>query len=449
MKADTIASTAKNYTMYASTSGYLATAFRHLGLLPTSRYYLDRAEFANNHQDDRQAKTLTKINILHERAFHAVENEDFNKAKEYLLQAAPDIVINGKEDSKALLIKATNDQLMGACEIKLGNFAAADSFLNSSLAKIESVESNLKPYIYRSLADVAIAQKDLEKAGYYLNLIDPYLKSAKVEELMMLTYRSWSQYYELEGNREQSEKFQMRSDEILTKREKEQKKLTSELIENLRLTKEVYHRYSLFLLWGGAALVVLMSIGIFYFFRKQQLYHIRYLTLIEMYEKNPENQITGIETEGKLGGRNLILESTKSKSKNRTRDIKISKKTEIRLHDEFLKFESKHFYLEKSISLNKIASELATNTSYVAYIIQKYRGKDFYDYVQTKRVEYIIDEIQKSPDLVKYKLSYLADKSGFTSLSTFSTAFKQVAGMPPSAFIHFFKMERKKEESSV
>ncbi|MNY47674.1 Helix-turn-helix domain protein [compost metagenome] len=84
---------------------------------------------------------------------------------------------------------------------------------------------------------------------------------------------------------------------------------------------------------------------------------------------------------------------------------------------------------------------MGTNMRYASYILQKFRGKDFYDYLQSSRVEYIIGKLKTSPELFDYKISFLAEMSGFTSLSRFSSAFKEVTGIPPSAFIHFMKKE--------
>ncbi len=446
MKADTIAMVAKNYSLMASTSGYLATSFRRLGLLKTSRFYLDRADKANDQQPDKNKKLLTGINILHERAFHSVEDEDFVKAKAFLMRANSQIVIDGAEDSKALQIKATNDQLMGECELKLGNFSAADSFLNSSLIKIGNIETNLRPYIYRSLAEVALARRDLIKARHYLELVEPYLSSAKVEELLILTYRSWSKYYESDGNLVKSIEFKTKSDEILNEHEKKAKRLSSELIEDLRLTKDAYQNRNLLFLWGGAALFMVALIGLSYLYAKQRLYRDRYLALRE--KNNPEEiKPKVLDEKNESVESDVYLGRSKLQAKNKTREIKISVDTEKRLRKEFLRLEDSHFYLEKSITVKWLASELGTNVNYIAFIIQKYRGKDFYDYVQSKRIEYIIDKVQKSPELVKLKLSYLAEMCGFTSLSTFSTAFKQVTGMPPSAFIHFFRKEHERDVS--
>lgn len=119
----------------------------------------------------------------------------------------------------------------------------------------------------------------------------------------------------------------------------------------------------------------------------------------------------------------------------------MSKETEDRLYQFLLKKEAELFYLEKGVTLSQLAASMGTNSRYVTYIIQKFKGKDFYDYLQTRRIDYIVDKIRTSPELLDFKLSYLADMCGFASLSKFSSSFKTVTGMPPSAFVHFVKME--------
>src|SRR5690606_41489232 len=93
---------------------------------------------------------------------------------------------------------------------------------------------------------------------------------------------------------------------------------------------------------------------------------------------------------------------------------------------------------------------MATNSNSVSYIIKKYRHMDFYEFIQHKRIEYFLTLVKTSPELLDFKLAYLAEKCGYSSLSKFSTSFKAVTGMPPSTYINLRSEERRvgKERST-
>ncbi|UZJ65660.1 AraC family transcriptional regulator [Sphingobacterium sp. KU25419] len=138
----------------------------------------------------------------------------------------------------------------------------------------------------------------------------------------------------------------------------------------------------------------------------------------------------------------ILLQEDRPGVDMKIKDIQISGDTEGRLLKGFIEQEAAEFFLEKSVSLNSLALLLGSNPRYVSYIIHKYRGKDFYAYIQMKRVEYIVVILQKDCALLDYKLAHLADMSGFSNPSKFSIAFKSEMGIPPSAFVHLLKNDQ-------
>ena len=444
MKADTIANSTMNFSWQSNTAGFLATAFRQIGLFGVSMGYLEKAARANESQDDKKMQNLTQVNILHERVFHSLEQGRYEEARQYAKKAATSIDMDGKENKGALLIKATNDQLMGVCEFHLGNFSEAGIFFNRSLDKIGEVESNLKPYIYRMQAEVALAENQIVKAKEYLDKITPYLTSGEVEELTMLTYTSWAKYYDKIGNLGKSAGHRVKASEIKAKRDKVAKQLSDEMIIRLHSTKQEYRIRYIYAIAGILFVLVATTFALLCIYRRKNMYKLRCTPAISRYVDAAGETVLGAESL-KTGMSSPTVDIAKRIDEEgqsvalKVKDINISKDTERRLCEQLDKLDKEHFYLEKSITLNQLASNMGTNPRYVTYIIQRYRGKDFYEYIQNKRIEYIIDQLHKCPELLGFKLSYLADMCGFTSLSKFSTAFKLVTGTPPSAYVHFIK----------
>ncbi|WP_293937334.1 helix-turn-helix domain-containing protein [Sphingobacterium sp. UBA5996] len=115
-------------------------------------------------------------------------------------------------------------------------------------------------------------------------------------------------------------------------------------------------------------------------------------------------------------------------------DVLMSKMTEDRLLEQFERAQAARFFLKKGVCLQDLADLLGTNPRYVSYILNRYVGLDFNNYIQQARIEYLIDCVERDPDLLSVKFSVLAEKAGFSSTSKFSSVFKAVKGIPPSEY---------------
>ncbi|AYZ12771.1 AraC family transcriptional regulator [Chryseobacterium arthrosphaerae] len=102
-------------------------------------------------------------------------------------------------------------------------------------------------------------------------------------------------------------------------------------------------------------------------------------------------------------------------------------------------FEKEERYLDKKISLSALSSSLNTNNTYLSELINRDLNKNFSAYINELRVFYIIKKLEQNPKYRNYKISTLADESGFISHSAFSIIFKKIIGMPPSDYIKALK----------
>ncbi|MCS4226503.1 AraC family transcriptional regulator [Sphingobacterium sp. BIGb0165] len=115
-------------------------------------------------------------------------------------------------------------------------------------------------------------------------------------------------------------------------------------------------------------------------------------------------------------------------------EVLISKITADRLIEEFNKAQINKFFLKKGVSLGDLADLLNTNQRYASYIVNMVTGQDFNNYVQQARIAYLIERVERDPDLLNVKFSILAESAGFSSISKFSSVFKSVMGVPPSEY---------------
>ncbi|WP_300671485.1 helix-turn-helix domain-containing protein [Soonwooa sp.] len=121
------------------------------------------------------------------------------------------------------------------------------------------------------------------------------------------------------------------------------------------------------------------------------------------------------------------------------RQFIIPAETQKEILDKLTVFENSDFYLNKDISIAVLAIHLDTNTKYLSDIINTYKGKNFNAYINELRINYIVSLLEEDPTYLNYKVSYLAEKAGFSSHSLFAAVFKTVTGISPNIFIKQLK----------
>ena len=90
--------------------------------------------------------------------------------------------------------------------------------------------------------------------------------------------------------------------------------------------------------------------------------------------------------------------------------------------------EEKELYRKKNLRITDVASELATNKTYVSLLLNNLSGESFTSMITRYRVMYAQKLLREQPDMM---LDEVADQSGFSSRTTFFRNFKAVTGMTP------------------
>ena len=131
-------------------------------------------------------------------------------------------------------------------------------------------------------------------------------------------------------------------------------------------------------------------------------------------------------------------ETTQSLVSNNT-----SKENELDINPEVIasilknleKFERNKKYLEKDMTLAKMASLLNTNMKYVSKIIARYRDKGTVDYISNLKIDHIIELLKNENKYRNYTNKALGEESGFGSTQNFTRAFNNRTGLSPTYFI--------------
>ena len=95
-------------------------------------------------------------------------------------------------------------------------------------------------------------------------------------------------------------------------------------------------------------------------------------------------------------------------------------------------------YLQKDISVHKMAEILDTNTSYLSKVINDNFRLNFSGFIN----KYRIHEAQKiilSEEYKNYTIEAIAYECGYNSKSTFNDAFKRITGLTPSNYMGIYK----------
>ena len=194
------------------------------------------------------------------------------------------------------------------------------------------------------------------------------------------------------------------------------------MIKDLNNQNLISRKRNLILVWS-----LLISLAVF---------SVIYIILKRRLDNNPTRETDQVmEFDMNIEDEPILVPKILMKEINPETDLNISLDTENRLVKDLNQMENEQFYLDKNITLNKLAHKLLSNQKYVSYVIRKYKNQNFNDYILHLRIQFLIRELSENQVMLDYKLSYLAEFSGFSSHSKFTMAFKAVVGMPPSQYI--------------
>ncbi|WP_367591117.1 helix-turn-helix domain-containing protein [Aquimarina sp. 2201CG1-2-11] len=93
----------------------------------------------------------------------------------------------------------------------------------------------------------------------------------------------------------------------------------------------------------------------------------------------------------------------------------------------------KHIYKDSTLDRDKVAVMLGISNGYVSQLVNTVTGGNFSTYINRYRVQAVKDIILNA-EFDNYSLLAIGLECGFSSKSTFHTAFKKITGMTPNAY---------------
>lgn len=129
------------------------------------------------------------------------------------------------------------------------------------------------------------------------------------------------------------------------------------------------------------------------------------------------------------------IEKEKEQKITEKESSKVSKEKEDEILQKLQEWELSTNFLSKNMSISILSAQTEINTKYLSEVINSNKGKNFNAYVNELRINHIASLLKNDPAFLNYKVSYLAEYSGFSSHGAFTNVFKSVTGMSPNHYI--------------
>lgn len=205
--------------------------------------------------------------------------------------------------------------------------------------------------------------------------------------------------------------------------------LLNDQYENQRIEDSENNFLKNFLIVLGSCFLIVLALILVNFFEKKKTFSIQ--KQIDFYTKQQEFIIKNNRIEKPLP----FVNKEKTELEIIKKPLFISKEKENDILARLEKFEKSEKFLNREMSLAVLSGQMETNTKYLSEIINKYKEKNYNNYINELRINYIAYLLKTEPVYLSYKVSYLAQKAGFSSHSSFATVFKSVTGISPHTYI--------------
>lgn len=425
LSADKIAVKNKFHDWEARISGSLSTQYRGIGLYDQGEIYLKKGRAVSKLILNEQVKTLYLGLIDQETAYYKIEYDHYQDAYKAVKSAGNYFNLITDEVNKNYFF-ATNEELSGRVCIGLKKWDEALSHYNNTLERLKKVtqqDAMIKGFVYSGLGRVYLEKKSHQQAFENLQKAEQIVKQSDHLELKIEVYKTFSEYYKLKDDYNNYSIYNDKYINAFRLNEKKKKQSIDSFVNSIQL-KGKSLSYSRNILIGiSISLFIIILFTLIWHKRNKKRYFERFKLIMNNQSKKEP-----------------VSEPQKTENKeNKEKKRLISQIVETKILSDLNEFEKSDKYTDKNISLPILAGILNTNTKYLSHVLNTHKNKDFNTYINELRVKYIIEEIEKNEVFKNYKISYLAEKAGFSSHSKFSAVFKSVTGFPPSTFLEYLE----------
>ena len=418
--------------MMAKIYNAIANRYSYLNFPDKIKPYLDKSKTQIAKLPESHQKNILNAQVFIEYGNLEADKGHFSAAKKFYQQALNDFQKNKNIEKSDIYQYRRIYYNLGVSSTYLKEYDGAEHYLNTAF-HIKDVEKlGFKFFIYNALGELYLRENKPEIAidSLKVALDDPDFNDNRLKEDM---YKKLMSAYKILGDHDHYIHY---SEELLKLnpdvREDNLKGLNTALNEEQKIflktiSEQENHNNVLIVL---ISVIILGSGGfIFYIIQKRKKEKQIYQKIIfDLEKKEKEIEVDAPKEE--------VVEKEISEAVPSPIELNILSKLE--------KFEETEKFTNPKITVANLAVMFKTNPTYLSETIKKYKEKNFNTYINDLRINFICKEIYTRPELLNYKISYLAEHCGFSSHSTFTTVFKNVTGISPSSFLREAENKRNK-----
>jgi len=426
-KAKEIAEKLDNTRLKAKIYGSIANQYSFLNFPDKIKPYLDLSKQQVDKLPNGYEKNYLTARLYIEYGNLEADKENFLIAKKDYQKALKFLGNIGNPNKKNIFQFRRAFYNMGVSYAYLKQNDSAEYFLNKALAIRDTENKEFKYFIYNNLAKVYANKNEHQRAIDSLEVVlnESTLKDNRLRADM---YKKLIASYKTLDNKEKyieySEKLLELEPDVKDNNLKAINMAVSEEQKNLleKISDKEGHNNLLIISCG--LLVLVGGISIFFINQKRKKEKLLYQNFISNLEKQEIREI--------LEPKEIILPEIEEKEKV---SFSVPSSAETMILEKLEKFEGSAKFTNSKLTVASLAVMFKTNPTYLSETIKKHKEKNFNNYLNDLRINYICKQILERPEFLNYKISYLAEEAGFSSHSSFTTVFKNVTGISPSAFL--------------
>lgn len=415
-----------SYFMQVFSDYNLADQYQNLGLYNQSKRIISHLLSDQKLlKSSNPALKITTAKLFQLQALNSGINRNYPEALKNLDQSNQYLDDYNEENR---ILKIENRIFRSSYLLKLNKQTEYKALIDSVITDLEHQKNqpfllglayeNLSQY-YFLRQDYAIAIEKLE-AGLQL------IENLSFNNLKIKIYESLSRNYYAVHNDAKYHQYNKLYNDLKAKTDSSSKEGIRYLVKlvetnqnkNIEFQKHLLLRSS----WSLILIISLIIWGL-----------LTYFLLMRSKNKDLKKQFDFFEKQISRKSQPIILNKTAPATKD-SATTKISREKEDEILQKLEEFEKSDRFLNKNMSLSLLSSQMEINTKYLSEIINN-KEKNFNGYINKLRINHIVQLLRTDSTFLNYKVSYLAEYSGFSSHSAFTTVFKSVTGMSPNAYI--------------
>lgn len=273
--------------------------------------------------------------------------------------------------------------------------------------------------VYESVSVFYYEKKNYHKSIEFSQKVLELERKKKKPQERLAAYENIQKAYNALGNKEEELKYLTLYTELNDSIKNAQKvTIINQAEKKINTVKDAGNKNRLLIIAAASGIILLIALLSWIYSRKKNReYRRKYNELInELKERNSKPvERTGIK--------DYI-------------NFSISSETEKKLLKKLEAFENSEKFLKKGINIAYLSHSLNTNPKYLSEVIKKYKSQNFNAYINSLRINYIVERLYNNPQYREYKISYLAEECGYASSQVFVIAFKKEKKVTPSYFIN-------------